>query len=177
VAYEPRLASLPRVLALSKADLLPADEVAVAVAQWSRRLGEGVPVIATSSATRQGLEELGATLMRMVPALDHAAPSVSDKAPLSAAGSDLAEHMVYRPAERSGFSVQQLDEHLFAVHGRGIERLVQRFDTENEEAMAHLEARLRRIGVIAALESAGFAPGDEIQIAGEVFELDPSPPS
>jgi GTP-binding protein len=180
-AYEPRLARLPRVLALSKADLLPPSEVSQAVELWTQRLGEEVPVIATSSATRQGLDELSATLMRMVPALEHAAPSTDDGMPLQVGagqpGSDLAEHMVYRPAERSGFSVQQLDDHLFAVHGRGIERLVQRFDTENDEAMGHLEGRLRRIGVIAALENAGFEPGDEIQIAGEVFELDPGPPS
>lgn len=180
-AYEPRLASLPRVLALSKADLAPADEVAAAVAEWSRRMGEGVPVIATSSATRQGLDELGAMLMRMVPGREQAAPA-ADGALAPAAGvtpgsPDLAEHMVYRPAERSGFSVQRLDDHLFAVRGRGIEWLVQRFDIENEEAMAHLEGRLRRIGVIAALENAGFSPGDEIQIAGEVFELDPREPS
>jgi GTP-binding protein len=181
VAYEPRLARLPRVLALSKADLLPQSEVSAAVEEWAQRLGGAVPVIATSSATRQGLDELAATLMRMVPALEHAEPSTADGSPLRSGGgqpgSDLAEHMVYRPAERSGFSVERLDEHVFAVRGRGIERLVQRFDAENEEAMAHLESRLRRIGVIAALENAGFAPGDEIQIAGEVFELDSSPPS
>ncbi len=176
-AYEPRLARLPRVLALSKADLLPQNEVSAAVEQWAQRLGEAVPVVATSSATRQGLDELADTLLRMVPALEHGEPSSADGAPLPAAGSDLAEHMVYRPAERSGFSVQQMDDHVFAVRGRGIERLVQRFDASNEEAMAHLEGRLRRIGVIAALENAGFEPGDEIQIAGEVFELDSSPPS
>lgn len=177
-AYEPRLALLPRVLALSKADLLPVQEVQDAVGEWSARLGEDVPVIATSSATRQGLAELAAMLMRMVPPLEHPAPPLAGAvASLPAGGgSDLAEHMVYRPAERSGFSVQRLDDHVFAVHGRGIEQLVQRFDAANEEAMAHLESRLRRIGVIAALENAGFEPGDEIQIGDEVFELDPSPP-
>jgi GTPase len=188
VAYEPRLASLPRVLALSKADLLPAPEVQAAVQAWSERLGEQVPVIATSSATRQGLAELGATLMAMVPPLEHPTAALAG-AQLSAGargggsgvagrpGADLAEHMVYRPAERSGFSVERVEDHLFAVRGRGIEQLVQRFDAANEEAMAHLESRLRRIGVIAALENAGFEPGDEIQIGETVFELDPSPAS
>jgi GTP-binding protein len=216
--YDARLARLPRVLALSKADLLPAEEVAAAVEEWSARLGEKVPVIATSSATRQGLGELAATLLRAVPAA--ARPSSADRASAGiveagtvgagagsvgggaadagsvAAGagiagtagtgfasprnrveagssSDLAEHMVYRPAERSGFSVERVGPHAFAVRGRGIERLAQRFDTENEEAMAHLEGRLRRIGVIAALEDAGFQAGDEIRIGESAFELDP----
>jgi GTP-binding protein len=29
------------------------------------------------------------------------------------------------------------------------------------------------MGVISALESAGFAPGDDVEIAGVAFELDP----
>ena len=39
--------------------------------------------------------------------------------------------------------------------------------------MAYLEGRLRRIGVLGALEAKGFQPGDEIEIAGVTFELDP----
>ena len=31
--------------------------------------------------------------------------------------------------------------------------------------MAYLEGRLRRIGVLRALEAEGFQPGDEIEIA------------
>ena len=44
---------------------------------------------------------------------------------------------------------------------------------ENEEALAHVERRLQRMGVIAALERAGFKPGDDVEIGGVVFELDP----
>ena len=49
-----------------------------------------------------------------------------------------------------------------------------RYDVDNEEAMAYLERRLRRIGVIQALEDAGFEPGDDVEIGGVEFELDPS---
>jgi GTP-binding protein len=62
---------------------------------------------------------------------------------------------------------------MFAVDGAGIERLVARYDLENEEALAHLERRLRGIGVLRALEAQGFAAGDEVQIAGVAFDLDP----
>ena len=60
------------------------------------------------------------------------------------------------------------------MRGRGIEVLLARHDIENEDAMAYLEGRLRRIGVIRALEEAGFEPGDEIEIGGVTFELDPA---
>ena len=36
-----------------------------------------------------------------------------------------------------------------------------------------MEARLRAIGVIRELEAAGFTPGDDVEIAGVLFELDP----
>ncbi len=39
--------------------------------------------------------------------------------------------------------------------------------------MAHVEHRLIRLGVIQALEDEGFEPGDDVEIAGVVFELDP----
>ena len=39
--------------------------------------------------------------------------------------------------------------------------------------MAYLERRLRGIGVIRALEAEGFEPGDEVEIAGIAFDLDP----
>ena len=82
--------------------------------------------------------------------------------------------MVFRPAGAGGFTVEQLAPGSFAVRGRGIEMLLARHDVENEDAMAYLEGRLRRIGVIRALEEAGFEPGDEIEIAGVTLELDPA---
>jgi GTPase len=181
-AHDPRLASLPRVLALSKADLVPPDRTADAVAQWSARLGVGgvrIPVIATSAATGAGLQELTGELLRLVPASavapsDAGAEEPPGSGPAPELGSALAEHMVYRPAARDGFSVEQTGPGAFAVRGRGVERLLQRFDVDNEDAMAYVEARLRRLGVIQALEAKGFQPGDDIEIAGTVLELDPS---
>ncbi len=52
--YDPRLAALPRILALSKVDLVDADTAAGAQERWRARLGDEVPVMLTSSATRAG---------------------------------------------------------------------------------------------------------------------------
>jgi GTP-binding protein len=178
-AYDPRLARLPRVLALSKADLVDPERAERALGIWRDRLGESVPVCVTSSATRAGLPQLGMLLFASAQ-VDESASSLHarDGGELRTdAGSEaLAEHIVYRPGGDDGFMVYQLGSGSFAVAGRGIERLVARYDPENEEAMAHLEGRLRRIGVIAALEAEGFQAGDELEIAGVVFELDPDMP-
>jgi GTPase len=183
-AHDERLARLPRVLALSKADLVSAQRAHDAVADWQRRLGPEVPVIATSSATGTGLEELANELLRRVapatPQAQNGTISERDEAAARGTGGgeeELAEHMVFRPRSPSGFSVERLGPSSFAVRGKGIERLLARYDPENEDAMAYVEGRLRRIGVLKALEAEGFQPGDDVEIAGVTFELDPGTPA
>jgi GTPase len=177
LAHDQRLARLPRVLALSKADLVPDERARQAVAQWRGRLGPEVPVIATSSATGAGLRALASELLAQVEPAS-GSPSEVGPAELSdrdraTAVDDLAEHMVFRPAAGTGFRVERIGSGSFAVRGKGIELLLARYDADNEDAMAYVEGRLRRIGVLKALEAEGFQPGDEIEIAGVTFELDP----
>ncbi len=170
-AHDERLARLPRVLALSKADLVTDERARRTVAEWQRLLGEEIPVLATSSATGAGVRELAELLLRLVP--DAVPPPDRVGARGRTGAQELAEHMVFRPTGGAGFHVERLKEGTFAVRGRGIERLLKRFDIDNDDAMAYLEGRLRRIGVLGALEAEGFQPGDEIEIAGVTFELDP----
>ncbi len=202
-AHDERLARLPRVLALSKADLVSSEHAAEAVAEWSERLGPDVPVIATSSATGAGLRELAGELLRLVPEVERPpsnpgagaergrganregsgiASAASEGLAASGGTSEegevvLAEHMVFRPAASTGFVVERVAPGSFAVTGRGIERLLARYDIDNEDAMAYLEGRLRKIGVLRALEAEGFQAGDELEIAGVQFELDPGEPA
>ncbi len=175
-AHDERLARLPRILALSKADLVPPERAQQAQQEWQQRLGEDVPVFVTSSATGEGLTELAGELLRRVSlGTSDAAGNADPHAPVQRGESEeqLVEHMVFRPVASSGFQVQRIGPNSFAVNGRGIERLLARYDADNEEAMGYFEGRLRRIGVLRALEAEGFQTGDEIEIAGVTFELDP----
>jgi GTPase len=158
------LAGLPRILCLSKADLLPASEVEAGVREWEARLG--VPVVATSAATGEGLDRLRDAIFARVPA-GEAAPAKAE-AP--------ATHRVYRPGAGDAFEVERTGPGAYRVTGRGIERLIARHDMDNDEALRYVEERLRALGVIRALEAAGFEPGDDVEIAGIVFELDPGAP-
>lgn len=182
-AHDQRLARLPRVLVLSKVDLVTPERAQEAIAEWEDRLGPDVPVLATSSATRAGVRELGELLLRIVPDTasapdgdvdgDEGAPSVA----ADTVEEDLAEHMVFRPGGRDGgrgYAVERLAPGSYAVDGRGVERLLGRYDVNNEDALAYVEERLRKIGVLDALEREGFVAGDEVRIAGVVFEMDPA---
>ena len=61
---------------------------------------------------------------------------------------------------------------VFRVTGPQVERMVVQTDWENEEAIAFLQHRLKRLGVEAALERAGAVDGDEIRIVGRAFEFE-----
>ncbi len=170
VRHDPRLAGLPRILALSKVDLVPAAAAEAAREQWQATLGPEVPVIPTSSATRVGLDRLAAELARRIPVQE---PKAAAPAGAGAPAEELAAHRVFRPAANRAYRVERTGAGAFRVIGAGIERLVARYDLGNEDALAHLERRLKGIGLIRALEAEGFAPGDEVEIAGVAFELDP----
>jgi GTP-binding protein len=167
-AHDERLASLPRILALSKADLVSEEESEAAAASWRERVGPDLPVIVTSAVTGRGLEALARELFHRVP--------VAEPAPIEqlAAAEDLAEHRVFRPAAGRGFRVERLGDGTFRVTGEPVERLIARHDLDNEDALVHVERRLHRMGVVRALEAAGFEAGDDVEIGGVVFELDPS---
>ena len=168
--HNPRLAVLQRVLALSKADLVHESAREAAHAAWVGRLGTDVPVILTSSATGLGLDELTSELARRVPGAE-APETLIEVAP---AGEELAEHRVFRPAAQRAYQVARVGDRVYRVSGKGIERLVARYDLGNADALAYLERRLRGIGVIRALQEEGFEPGDEVEIAGIAFDLDPN---
>ena len=140
-----------------------------AAAAWRERLGDGVPVLVTSSATRRRASTSSPhELLRRVPVeAPHAGRAL-------AAEEELAEHRVFRPAADRGWRGRaRSGSGAFRVSGAPVERLVARFDLDNEEALAHIEHRLHRMGVMRALEAAGFEPGDDVEIGGVVFELDP----
>jgi GTP-binding protein len=141
-------------------------------------------VLLTSSVTGQGLDALASLMMHQIP-VHHEGEGAGRmeggralESGLELGGDvvleELAEHRVFRPAAERSYSVERVGERSYRVSGKGIERLVARYDLDNEEAMAHLERRLRGIGVIAALEAEGFEAGDDVEIAGVAFELDPN---
>ena len=159
------LADLPRLVALSKADLVTPEQAEEVADEWRRRLtGGALEVVVTSSVTRQGIDQLTRVIAGSVP------EERVEEAPVEEA---LAEHRVYRPGADEGFAVEKTGANSWRVSGRGIERLIARHDVDNEEAMRYVEDRLRTIGVIRALQAKGFEAGDDVEIAGVVFELDP----
>jgi GTP-binding protein len=167
-AHGAGLERLPELVLLSKRDLLPPGQVEEEVVAWSERLGDRVlGVLAVSSATGEGLDQLRLRILTELP--DTPAPAT---AAASAGEAEFeAEHRVYRPAGEGGYWVEREEDGAFRVLGRGVEMLFERHDTKNEEALAYLEQRLKEMGVLAALDRAGFEPGNDVRIGEHEFEL------
>jgi GTP-binding protein len=162
--YGAGLDELPELIALSKVDLIPPGDTGRLVTEWRERHGsQAVEVLGISAATGEGLDELVRAIFAALP--DEAAPARRERFE--------AEHRIYRPGEEEGFDVAREGDGRFRVTGRGIELLIARHDLENPEALDYLEGRLREIGVIAALQRAGFEPGDEVAVGEIEFELEP----
>ena len=168
-SYGAGLDRLPELVVLSKRDLLPPDDVGMAIMEWRRRLGESViDILPVSSATGEGLVELRSAILTNLPGT-LAEPSGRGE---PAAGFEV-EHRVYRPAGEGGYRVEREDDGAYRVLGRGVELLFERHDLKNEEALAYLESRLNEIGVVSALRAAGFEAGDDLRVGEHELELHP----
>lgn len=168
-ARDTGLEDLPELLVLSKSDLWTEADITDQTAEWDRTLGDSVlGVIPVSAATGAGLGRLTESIVRFVPEETNAPVT------LGSGGLEVdfeAEHLTYRPQGDGGYSIERESDGAFRIHGHGIEVLFERFDLDNEEALAYLERRLKEIGVLAELKRAGWESGNEIRVGELEFEL------
>ena len=169
-AHDPRLAALPRVLALSKADL-----VAPEAGRGRRRRVARADRARTCRCSSPRAPRARASTCWRASCCGACRPrSRSRRRRPARTRSPSSGSSGRRPA--SAFEVERVGDGEFRVTGDAVDRLIARHDMENDEALAHVEHRLRRMGVIAALEARGFEPGDDVELGGIVFELDPGSP-
>jgi len=123
----------------------------------------------TSAVTGEGIEALKAAIGTKVHELREAARSEDAQMPHY-------DHVWERRRQERErrFKVVELSDGIFRVTGIQVERMVVQTDWENEEAIAFLQHRLKRMGVEGALEEAGACDGDEIRIVGRAFEFESS---
>ena len=158
------LADRPRIVALNKADVPDARELAEMVRPDIE--GRGMRCLVLSAATHEGLRELAFEMARLVEERRAAAPPPEPS------------RIVIRPQAVSGppFEVTRRGEHWW-VQGEKPERWVRQTDFTNDEAVGYLADRLARLGVEERLLALGAQPGDDVVIGPDddavVFDFDP----
>ncbi len=158
------LADRPRIVALNKADVPDARELADMVRPDIE--SRGMRCLVVSAATHEGLRELGFEMARLVEERRAAEPPPEPS------------RIVIRPQAVSGpaFEVTRRGEHWW-VQGEKPERWVRQTDFSNDEAVGYLADRLARLGVEERLLALGAQPGDDVVIGPDddavVFDFDP----
>jgi GTPase len=147
-AIRPLAGDRPTLVIWTKSDLVPGPQ---------RRKGVWV-----SAETGEGVEELRAAILDALaaspPRLRHeAAPRRVSLAPIDR-GTAIA-------VERRDWGLE--------VAGKRIERLLERYDLDTPAGFDRFQVALDRMGVTAALEEAGAAPGDTVRIGDAEFEYQP----
>lgn len=156
-AYLPAFDERPGVVAANKIDLRSTGQAVAAARAAARAAGFGF--VAVSAKRGDGIEELSAAL--------------SDAVRRAAEGAQQKTHRLIRlrPEEESVEVVRE--DEAWRVHSARAERLLDRFDMGNPDALAHVQERLLRLGVEAALARAGARAGDEVRIGGVAFDFTP----
>lgn len=177
----------PRVIILNKVDVPEAKELADFVRPEFEKLG--LRVFAVSTASHEGLKELGFALGEMVVEL-RAKIAEQERQEEQA-------RVVIKPLEEPARRRRRSDEergsaydyHIereedkggdfwFTVTGAKPERWVRQTNFDNDEAVGYLADRLAKLGVEDALRKKGAHPGDTIRIGqgnnAVEFEWDPT---
>lgn len=175
-----------RIVILNKIDVPEARELADLVAPDFE--ARGLRVFMVSTASHEGLRELGFALADLIDEMRH-------EVKLRERSQD-EERVVIRPLEQpsasarragasrgagSAFEVRRKggeSDYWFSVTGEKPERWVVQTNFDNDEAVGYLADRLAKLGVEDELRRQGARPGDEVRIGtGDrqvAFDWDPT---
>jgi GTP-binding protein len=154
------LAERPQVVVGNKADVVGVEEADARLRE--RAESEGLPYFAVSAVTGESVDS-------MIRAIAERVFELRTQAAEPAVFEQVWSHEKRRDKD---YRVSNLGGGVYAVEGRGIERMVITTEWDNEEAVSFLQKRLVKAGVEAALIEAGARDGDEVRIAGRSFDFD-----
>lgn len=152
VGYSSELAGRPQLLALNKVDVLPDRQVLSPLVDSLKASGSEVFLI--SAVTGEGINALLHRAMDLVLALP--VPPVHTIEPLPTRDTPVP------------LTLTKMDDAYF-ISGTEVERLVNRIDLDNDDAVRRMQLTLRRIGVFELLRKAGAAEGAPVVIANQQF--------
>jgi len=157
--YDEELGQRPQLVVYNKMDLPEAQE------RWpdfkKKAEAAGYRVFGISAAAHQDVDELIDETSRLLNEI------MRDEAERAATQviSDLRENEgpVLRPQAADAFTVLKVEDGVFVVSGKRVERMVSMTDPESEEGMDRLQVQLEKMGVTKAIEEAGVKVGDVVR--------------
>jgi GTP-binding protein len=158
--YNPELIKRPQVIAANKMDIL-IEEDAAAVMQKLKEAFEpqGIKVFAISAVSGKGVKELLYYVRDMLKNLDQT-PVVFER------------EFFPEDLEKANepYEVWKEEEHLFAVEGPRIERMLGYTNLDSEKGFEFFQNFLKDNGILEKLEELGIQEGDTVRMYGLQFD-------
>jgi GTP-binding protein len=150
--YNEELLKRPMVVVATKMDMPGADE------NFKKLKNLDYEIIPISSITKENLNTLKYKLYDLV----EKEPKITLK----------VVERTYKMAKEEEFYVVTLaDDGVYEVTGKGLEKVFNRIDFNNPDAVLRFARQLKSYGIDAELRSLGVKKGDEVRIFGYLFEM------
>ncbi|MBX4191116.1 GTPase ObgE [Candidatus Saccharibacteria bacterium] len=152
--YKTDLSGRPQIVALTKIEGIDKKQQLTKLKQIKKIAPKSTPVVAFSSLSREGLDELLRTLLKQVITVRKKQAKVAKKDELPVIGLRESDDDWRISKTKDGF----------LVSGRKIERFAQRTDFSSEEGLERLRDIMRKMGILRELERQKITPGQTITI-------------
>jgi GTP-binding protein len=162
-AHDPALLEKPILVVFNKLDQPAAVEAWPTFRKALARNGE--EVVAISATDGQGIDELRKRLAELLPSADEL------DAPREPSG--VVVHRIEGMSD--GFSVERVEDGVFLVRGKRIERIAAQTNFDVEESAERFQRDLARYGIDDELRRAGVTPGDLVKIGTTELEWEAQP--
>ena len=159
-SYNPEMAKLPQVIAANKTDVFYGGEEEEVIRKMKETFEpEGIQVLPISSVSGKGIKELLFHVKGMLDQLDQT-PVIFEK-----------EYFIEDMANSNEpYKVWKEEEHLFAVEGPRIERMLNYTNIDSEKGLTFFQRFLRNNGILEELEVLGIEEGDTVRMYGLQFD-------
>jgi GTPase len=149
--HNEQVAGLPMIVAMNKVDLPSGRDYAEMYGEELRE--RGYEALAVSAVTGEGCAELLERVWQMLAQSGGLLALEEDREPRT---------YTMKPDSEDEIRVTRIQEHVFAVRGTIVSRIMDRTDYETAAGAEWLEEQLAAAGIIKRLEDAGAVEGDTV---------------
>ena len=160
-AYNPRMATLPQVIAANKTDVIYSEDEDPVERIRAEFEPQGMKVFSISAVSGKGLKELLYYVRELLDALPKEAVVFEQE----------YDPNEYNPNDNLPYTVEKSEEeeNTYVVEGPKIERMLGYTNLDSEKGFAFFQRFLKEGGILEELEAAGIQEGDTVRMYGLSF--------
>ena len=161
-AYNPRMATLPQVIAANKTDVIYSEDEDPVERIRAEFEPQGMKVFSISAVSGKGLKELLYYVRELLDALPKEAVVFEQE----------YDPNEYNPNDNLPYTVEKSEEeeNTYVVEGPKIERMLGYTNLDSEKGFHFFQNFLKTTGILDELEAAGIQEGDTVRMYGLKFD-------